>query len=176
GAAEDQPAEPVDERALAVSGELVPAGDDVLAERRRGLGHLPVHGQVDQVLPFGTLERAGHEPELDGRLLNALGEVALVEREAELAVLEDVVRPGFVVSASRRVHHEQTCRALPYRMRRRHRNPDSSRAEAGATDFAPSRKRLRERFAALGGGLRAPAAVASNARVLGQSSRGGRAL
>ena len=51
------------------------------------------------VSPFGVYlmrvyaEGAVDEPELGGRLLDALGEVALVEREAQLAVLEDVVRP-----------------------------------------------------------------------------------
>ena len=49
-------------------------------------------------------EGARHEVELDGSLLDALGEVALVEREAQLAVLEHVVRARFVVSPPGRVH------------------------------------------------------------------------
>ena len=44
------------------------------------------------------------KPSLRRRLLDALGEVALVEREAELAVLQDVVLAGVVVSAAHRVH------------------------------------------------------------------------
>src|SRR5205807_2965920 len=67
---------------------------------------------VHQVLALGPLERARHESELDRRLLHSLGEVTFVEREALLAVLEHVVGPGLIVSASCRIHDE-TRRAVP---------------------------------------------------------------
>ena len=44
------------------------------------------------------------EAELAGGLLDALGEVALVEREAELPVLEHVVLTGVVVAAANLIH------------------------------------------------------------------------
>jgi hypothetical protein len=75
-----------------------------MAELRMRLGHLAVHGEVHEVLALVVAERRGHEGELGRGLLHALGEVALVEREAKLAVLEDVVRAGLVVAASCRVH------------------------------------------------------------------------
>ena len=52
--------------------------------------HLAVHGKVDQVLALVVAEWAAHEAELYGRLLDALGEVTLVERETKLPVLEHV--------------------------------------------------------------------------------------
>ena len=84
--------------------QVAPALVDVLAELGVGVGHLAVHGQVHEVLALVVGERALHEAELDRGLLHALGEVALVEREPQLAVLEDVVGAGFVVAASRGVH------------------------------------------------------------------------
>ncbi len=45
------------------------------------------------------------EVELYGRLLDALREVALVERKAELAVFEHVIRAGLVISPSGRLFH-----------------------------------------------------------------------
>src|SRR5207248_9114646 len=83
------------------------------AQRRRRLGHLAVHREVDEVLALGPLERTRHEAELHGRLLHALGEVALVEGEPELAVLEHVVGPGLIISASYRVHDVQTAAPAP---------------------------------------------------------------
>src|SRR5687768_9002481 len=44
-----------------------------------------------------------HEAQLDGRLLDALAEVLFVEREPQLAVLQDVVLTGVVVPALLRV-------------------------------------------------------------------------
>ena len=57
------------------------------------LGDLTVDGEVHQVLALVVAERTVDESELAGGLLDALGEVTLVEREPELAVLEDVVQP-----------------------------------------------------------------------------------
>ena len=62
--------------------------------------HLAVHGQVHEVLALVVAERPVDEPELRGGLLDTLGEVALVEREAQLSVLEHVVRTGLVVSSA----------------------------------------------------------------------------
>jgi hypothetical protein len=102
--AEDEAAQPVHERAVAGADELGPAVVDVLAEGRRGLVDLAVDGQVDEVLQLGLVEPAGDEAELQRRLLAALGEVALVEGEAQLAVLEDEVLSGVVVAAAGRIH------------------------------------------------------------------------
>ena len=65
---------------------------------------LAVDGEVHQVLALLVAERAVDEAELDRGLLHALGEVALVEREAKLAVLEHVVGAGLVVAAPGGVH------------------------------------------------------------------------
>ena len=65
---------------------------------------LAVHRQVHEVLALVVAQRAAHEAELHGRLLDPLGEVALVESESQLAVLEYVVGAGFVVSSSCAVH------------------------------------------------------------------------
>ena len=53
---------------------------------------------------LSVLERGIHEAEADRRLFDSFGEVALVEREAQLAVLEDEVLSGVVVAAAGRVH------------------------------------------------------------------------
>ena len=50
GAAEDEPAQPVDQRALGRADDLGPAVVDVIAERRGGIEDLPVDGEVDEVL------------------------------------------------------------------------------------------------------------------------------
>jgi hypothetical protein len=46
------------------------------------------------------VEPLGDEVELDGSLLDALREIALVEREAKLPVLEHVVRAGLVIPSA----------------------------------------------------------------------------
>src|SRR5690606_1799179 len=79
-------------------------GVDVLAERGGGGGELAVHGEVDEVLALVLAQRSLDEAELDRGLLDALGEVALVEGEAQLAILEHVGRAGLVVSASGGLH------------------------------------------------------------------------
>jgi hypothetical protein len=98
-AAEDQPPQPMHERALGGSDELRPAVVDVLAEGGRGVGHLAVDDEVDEILGLLLLKPPADEADLARRLLAALGEVALVEGEAQLAVFEDEVVTGAVVSA-----------------------------------------------------------------------------
>ena len=71
-----------------------------LAEGGAGLPDLAVDGQLEQVLELVLVEPLPDEVELDGRLLDALGEVPLVEGEAELSVLEHVVGAGFVISSA----------------------------------------------------------------------------
>src|SRR5918997_1776784 len=88
GAAEDEPADPVDERALRGAVEVAPAVVDVLAQLGLRLVHLAVDREVHEVLALVVAEGAVHEAELRGRLLHALGEVTLVEREPKLAVLQ----------------------------------------------------------------------------------------
>ena len=106
GAAEDEPAQPVHERALGRPGEVGPALVDVIAERRGGVEDLAVHGEVDEVLELSIVEAAADEAEADRRLLAALAEVDLVEREAQLSVLEDEVLAGVVVSTTRGIHEQ----------------------------------------------------------------------
>src|SRR4051812_9247341 len=84
--------------------ELRPAVVDVLAELRARIGDLPVARQVDQVLELALAEAPAYEPELHRRLLAALGEVTLVEREAKFAVLQDEVVAGVVVAAFACLH------------------------------------------------------------------------
>ena len=62
---------------------------------------LAVDGQVDEILQLGLVEPAGDEAELQGRLLAALAEVTLVERESEFSVFQDEVVPGVVITAAR---------------------------------------------------------------------------
>ena len=100
GGAEHEPPQPVHERAIGGADELGPAVVDVLAERRGGVDDLAVDRQVDEVLELGVLERGGRRSRASGRLLDALAEVALVEGEAKLPVLEDVVLAGVVVAAA----------------------------------------------------------------------------
>ena len=58
GGAEDEPAQPVHERALGGSDELRPAVVDVLAERRGGVLDLAVDRQVDEVLELASAPAA----------------------------------------------------------------------------------------------------------------------
>src|SRR3954454_2251805 len=98
---EDEPAQPVDERAVRRADELGPAVVDVLAQTRARVRDLAVDRQVDEVLQLGVAEPAADEAELHPGLLAALGEVALVEREAQLAVFEDEFVTGVVLAALR---------------------------------------------------------------------------
>jgi hypothetical protein len=64
----------------------------VLAEPRRRILYLAVDGEVHEVLELRAVQPGGDEAELERRLLDPLGEVQLVEREAQLPVLEHVIR------------------------------------------------------------------------------------
>jgi len=97
----------VHERTLGRSDELRPAVVDVLAEPGSGVLDLAVDGQVDQVLQLDARQTAVDEAELQRRLLVPLGEVALVEREPQVSVLQDVVLAGVVVAAASRVIHHR---------------------------------------------------------------------
>ena len=66
--------------------------------------HLAVHREVHEVLALVVAERPVDEAELAGGLLHALGEVTLVEREPQLAVLEHVVRARLVIASPRGIH------------------------------------------------------------------------
>ena len=79
----------------------------MLAEARRRVLDLAVDGQVDEVLELGPVQPAADETQLAGGLLDPLGEVALVEREPEFAVFQDVVLARVVVAAPHRVHREE---------------------------------------------------------------------
>ena len=107
GRAEDEPAQPVHERPLGRADQLGPAVVDVLAEAGGRVLDLAVDRQVDEVLELDALQPAADEAELAGGLLDPLGEVALVEREPEVAVLQDVILAGVVVSSAGRVVHRQ---------------------------------------------------------------------
>src|SRR4051812_26192497 len=145
GGAEHEPPQPVHERAVGRADQLRPAVVDVLAERRGRILDLAVDGQVDEVLELGGIELAAHEAELARGLLDALGEVVLVEREAQLSVLEDVVLAGVVVASAVRFHHrvaadESRLRAYarqppPGRL---HLMPDSCLCVPGEADLSRS--------------------------------------
>src|SRR3954447_1483508 len=134
GAAEDQSPQPVDEGAVGGADELGPAVVDVLAEGGGRVLDLAVDGEVDQILQLLLLEAAADEAQFEGRLLAALGEVALVEGEAELAVLENEVLARVVVAASLGV---MVHRRAPVRSGgRRHHRPYSCTAGTLARTFA----------------------------------------
>src|SRR4051812_40068176 len=100
GAAEDQPPQPVHERALGGADQFGPAVVDVLAQAGRGILDLAVDDQVHQVLGFVVGQLARHEADLARCLLAALAEVALVEGEPKLPVFEhEVVARGVVAAA-----------------------------------------------------------------------------
>jgi hypothetical protein len=90
----------VDEALVRGADEVVPVLVHMAAEWGAGLPDLAVDGQLEEVLQLVLVEALADEVQLDRRLLHTLGEVPLVEREAELPVLEDVVGPGLVVSSA----------------------------------------------------------------------------
>jgi hypothetical protein len=100
GAAEDESADPVDEALVGAADELEPVRVDVLAEGRGRFADLAVDGELDEVVELLGVEPGGREVELHGGLLDALGEVGLVECEAELSVLENVVGARLVVASA----------------------------------------------------------------------------
>jgi hypothetical protein len=104
GGAEDEPPQPVDQRAVAGADELGPAVVDVLAQCAGRVLDLAIDGEVHQVLELRVVQAAAHEPELQRGLLAALAEITLVERESQLSVFQDEVVPGVVISAARGLH------------------------------------------------------------------------
>jgi hypothetical protein len=76
----------------------------VLAQGGGGIVDLAVDHQVHEVLELVVVEPAIDEAELERRLLAALGEVEVVEREAQLPVFEHEVLPGVVVASTLGVH------------------------------------------------------------------------
>src|SRR6185437_91687 len=100
GAAEDQAAQPVHQRALGGAHQLGPALVDVLAQGGGGIGDLAVDDEVDEVLGLVLLDGSADEAELARGLLAAFAEVALVEGEPQFAVLEHEVVARAVIAAS----------------------------------------------------------------------------
>src|SRR6202030_4336234 len=86
---------------------------DVFAQRGGGVTDLSVDREVDEVFQLLLAEPSADEAELERRLLAALGEVVLVEREPEFAVFEDEVLSRVVISAARKVHIEAGSRWGP---------------------------------------------------------------
>src|SRR3954451_17839611 len=122
--AEHQPPEPVHEGSLRGAAQLGPAVVDVLAQLGGRVLGIAVDGDVDQILQLLVLQAVGYQAELQRRLLAALTEVALVEGEAKLSVLEYEVLARFVV-ASAPLHE------------RRHRTFGSCSTGWGERDVAP---------------------------------------
>ena len=90
----------MDKRAIGRPDELLPAGIYVLPERRQRVADLTVHCEVHEVVELVLAEPGLHEAELHRRLLDPLAEVLLVEHEAQLAILQNIVVTRLVVSAS----------------------------------------------------------------------------
>ena len=67
-----------------------------------GLGDLAADGEVEEVVQLLLAEALMDEAELDRGLLDPLPEVALVEGEAELPVLEYVIGARLVVPSAGR--------------------------------------------------------------------------
>jgi len=76
----------------------------VLAQAGGRVDDLAVDREVHEVLELGVLERVADEAELAPGLLDALGEVALVEGEPEVPVFQDVVLAGVLVAAANLIH------------------------------------------------------------------------
>src|SRR6185312_15941671 len=98
---------------------------------------------VHEVLELGRVEAAGDEPELERRLLTALHEVPLVEREAELSVFEDEVLAGVVVAAAGRIHDKEAAPPGCSVQGRRDPTADPSLRTASEREFAAARRRGR---------------------------------
>ena len=92
----------MDETAVGGTDQVLPVFVDVLAQGGGGLGDLAADGEVEEVVQLLLAEALVDEAELDRGLLDPLPEVALVEGEAELAVLEHVVGARLVVPSAGR--------------------------------------------------------------------------
>src|ERR1700742_352030 len=107
GAAEDEAADPVDQAAGGGTDQGLPGLVDVFAEGGAGLGDLAADREVEKVVELVSGEPLVDEGQLHRRLLDPLGEVFLVEREAELSVLQYVIGARLVIpSAGRFLIHE----------------------------------------------------------------------
>src|SRR5882757_8234885 len=107
GAAEDEAADPVDEAAVGRTDEVLPVLVDVLTEGGAGLGDLAADREVEKVVELLLAEALADEGQLHRGLLDPLGEILLVEREAELSVLQYVIGARLVIpSAGRFLIHE----------------------------------------------------------------------
>ena len=100
GAAEDELAQPVDERLAADERDALPVAREVAAEPRLGILDQPLRRERDEVARLLLVELVRlDEPELDRRRDHALLEVEGVEGEAEAEELDDVLVAGGVVRA-----------------------------------------------------------------------------
>ena len=98
GAAEDELAEPVDERLSLDERDALPVAHDVPAEVASRLLDPAVGRQLDEVVDLLRIELvAAYQPEPDRRRSDALLEVVGVEAEPIAQELDDVVVPGRVV-------------------------------------------------------------------------------
>jgi hypothetical protein len=93
----------VDEAAVGGADQVLPVLVDVLAETGGGLGDLAADGEVEEIVDLLPAEALVDEAELDRGLFDPLGEVLLVEREAELSVLEHVVGARLVIPSAGRL-------------------------------------------------------------------------
>src|SRR3954463_3422701 len=95
GAAEDELAQPVDERLPVDEREALPMTDEVAAELAPRLLDQAVRGQLDEVFGLLVVQLVVlDEPEAEGRGGHALGEVGGVEAEAKTEELDDDVVAG----------------------------------------------------------------------------------
>src|SRR6201989_122647 len=74
GAAEDEPADPVDEAAVGGPDQVLPVLVDVFAEGGAGLGDLAADGEVEEVVELLLDQPLVDELELHGGLLDPLRE------------------------------------------------------------------------------------------------------
>jgi hypothetical protein len=102
-AAEDELAQPVDERLAVEERDLLPAAYDIAAERRAWVGDPAVRGELDEVGGLRLVEVVRldqSEPDRGGD--DALLEVGGGEREAVAEELDDVVVARTGRSSTRR--------------------------------------------------------------------------
>src|SRR6201996_7386826 len=118
-AAEDEAADPVDETAVGGTDQVLPVLVDVFAEGGAGLGDLAADREVEQIVDLLLAQPLVDEGQLHRGLLDPLGKILLVEREAELSVLQYVIGARLVIpSAGRLFFHELKPSATEARCRR----------------------------------------------------------
>src|SRR5581483_11049241 len=100
-AAEDELAQPVDERLAVHERHPLPVPDDVAPERGARLADAPVRGQLDEVAGLVLVQVVRlDQPQLHRGGRDALLEVLLVEAEAVAEELDDEVLAGHVVDVA----------------------------------------------------------------------------